>query len=212
MGIIPMGVILAAGSLWAQSGGYVQPNRPVVNPLTGQSMVVQAADLKEDVRDLQRQLKELSLRVELLEGQKVQLEQKLADAKPDTSGFISRQEMQLLEQRLRDYASAEDQNTKDLILNEIRSISAQRFSTNQPEALRTSAPVREPVESLIISDAEKSRYMREGVRHVVSRGDTLSGVARRYNSSVRAIRAVNNIVDPNRLFVGMELFVPTSIQ
>jgi len=212
MGVLqPIALFLAASSLFGQQGGYASPNRPAVNPLTGQSVAVQTADLKEDIRALQTSLKELSLRLELVESQKAQLEQQIASAKPDTANFISRQEMQLMEQRLRDYIDAEDQKTKDLILNEIRSISKQRFSTNEPEALRTSQRP-EPVDDLIISPSEKQRYMREGVRHVVSRGDTLSGIARRYNSSVRAIRAVNNIADPNRLFVGMELFVPTSIQ
>lgn len=45
--------------------------------------------------------------------------------------------------------------------------------------------------------------------HVVKRGDTLSKIARRYGSSVKAlVRANPNIHNPNRIFVGQRICVP----
>ncbi len=45
--------------------------------------------------------------------------------------------------------------------------------------------------------------------HIVQSGDTLSGIATRYGSSVAAIMTANNIADPNRIFVGQRLTIPS---
>lgn len=44
--------------------------------------------------------------------------------------------------------------------------------------------------------------------HVVEAGDTLSGIAERYDTTVEALIAANAITDPNQLAVGTELIVP----
>ena len=46
--------------------------------------------------------------------------------------------------------------------------------------------------------------------HRVTRGQTLSGIASRYGTSVRAIRASNDGVSPRRLQIGQRLVVPRS--
>ncbi len=46
--------------------------------------------------------------------------------------------------------------------------------------------------------------------HRVTRGQTLSHVAERYGTSVRAIRAANDGIDPQRLQIGQRLVVPRS--
>jgi N-acetylmuramoyl-L-alanine amidase len=48
-------------------------------------------------------------------------------------------------------------------------------------------------------------------RHIVARGDTLGGIASRYNISLNRLRQANNINGSgDRLLVGMELIIPTS--
>lgn len=44
--------------------------------------------------------------------------------------------------------------------------------------------------------------------HTVTRGQTLSGIAARYGTSVRAIRAANRNVSPRRLQIGQRLVIP----
>lgn len=46
--------------------------------------------------------------------------------------------------------------------------------------------------------------------HVVTRGQTLGQIARRYGSSVAALRAANGNVNPRRLQIGQQLVVPRS--
>ena len=43
----------------------------------------------------------------------------------------------------------------------------------------------------------------------VRRGDTLSGIARRYNTSYEYLAKINDIPDPNLIYVGQRLKVPT---
>lgn len=50
---------------------------------------------------------------------------------------------------------------------------------------------------------------REGFRHVVSRGETLGGIASRYKVPLTSLRQVNNI-NGDTLHVGKELVIPTS--
>lgn len=49
---------------------------------------------------------------------------------------------------------------------------------------------------------------REATRHIVSRGDTLGGIASRYQVSLNSLRKVNNLRG-DKILVGKELIIPT---
>ncbi len=51
----------------------------------------------------------------------------------------------------------------------------------------------------IINSSKKASY------YTVVRGDTLSGIAKRYNTSVNAVVALNGIKNANRIFVGQKI-------
>ncbi len=48
------------------------------------------------------------------------------------------------------------------------------------------------------------------VCHVVQRGDTLSGIAVQYGTTVAALMAANNLANPNVIFAGQKLCIPGS--
>ena len=48
------------------------------------------------------------------------------------------------------------------------------------------------------------------LEHRVQRGETLGHIAGRYGTSVTAIRAANNYVNPKRLQIGQRLIIPRS--
>jgi len=48
------------------------------------------------------------------------------------------------------------------------------------------------------------------VIHVVQRGETLTSIARKYNTSVQAISQANGISNPSQIYVGQRLKIPTS--
>ena len=47
---------------------------------------------------------------------------------------------------------------------------------------------------------------------MVQKGDTLSGIAVKYGTNTKALIGMNNLADPNRLFVGQEINVPGGSQ
>lgn len=46
--------------------------------------------------------------------------------------------------------------------------------------------------------------------YTVKRGDTLSGIAARHNTTVAALAAANGITKPDLIFVGQRLQIPTA--
>ncbi len=46
--------------------------------------------------------------------------------------------------------------------------------------------------------------------YIVQRGDTLSLIARRYNTTVRAVAELNGIVNPNLIYVSQRLLIPSA--
>ncbi|MFQ6102101.1 MAG: PA14 domain-containing protein [Anaerolineae bacterium] len=50
---------------------------------------------------------------------------------------------------------------------------------------------------------------KDCIIHIVQRGETLYSIARRYGVSMRSIARANGIVNPNRIYVGQRLVIPT---
>lgn len=48
------------------------------------------------------------------------------------------------------------------------------------------------------------------IEYTVQRGNTLSGIARRFGTTVREIANINNIANPNLIFPGEKLIIPTN--
>jgi LysM repeat protein len=47
--------------------------------------------------------------------------------------------------------------------------------------------------------------------YTVQAGDTLGGIAAKFNSTIEAIIKENKITDPNALFVGQQLVIPANL-
>lgn len=60
-----------------------------------------------------------------------------------------------------------------------------------------------------LTEEERLASVETSVEHTVRRGETLTHIARRYGTTVNALRAANGWVDPRRLRVGQRLQVPT---
>lgn len=50
----------------------------------------------------------------------------------------------------------------------------------------------------------------ETINYVVQRGDTLSGIAIRYNTTVAELAGINNIKNPNLIYIGQTLKIVTN--
>ena len=81
-------------------------------------------------------------------------------------------------------------------------------STVLPTALPNTAvvaptPTIPPTPKPIVSNAQATNYS-------VAPGDTLSAIAAQYGTTVDAILSLNNLANPNMLFVGQKLLIPGS--
>ncbi|MGV3760345.1 MAG: LysM peptidoglycan-binding domain-containing protein [Actinomycetota bacterium] len=64
--------------------------------------------------------------------------------------------------------------------------------------------------SLLPSTSAPTPPAAGGRTHTVAAGETLSTIARRYGTTIRAIAEANGISDPNRVRVGQRLSIPSS--
>jgi len=60
--------------------------------------------------------------------------------------------------------------------------------------------------------AEEPAVDSHGFYYTVQPGDTLSGIAVQYGTTVYAITTANNIVNPNLIYAGSVLWIPTGSQ
>ena len=72
--------------------------------------------------------------------------------------------------------------------------------TPAPTVAPTAAPTVAPSPTPVATPAYRI--------YIVQSGDTLSGIAARFHTTVAAIEALNNNIDPRRLRVGQKLKIP----
>jgi hypothetical protein len=77
----------------------------------------------------------------------------------------------------------------------------------QPKPSATTAAAKSKPETVTAKPKPKSKPKPKTTRHVVKKGDTLSGIAGRYNSSVSAIRSANGI-SGSLIRPGQSLVIP----
>lgn len=82
------------------------------------------------------------------------------------------------------------------------------------EAPATSAPTPTAVLSLATAvptaQPPPSGGTGEAIWHTVQPGETLSSIARRYGTTWQTIARANNLSNPNQIYVGQKLKIPTS--
>ncbi len=78
-----------------------------------------------------------------------------------------------------------------------KAVAGSSMSVTDPVAARAATPA-----------PAAARAPRETVKHVVRSGETLGGIARKYQVKVGEIATANNIADPAKIRPGMELTIP----
>ena len=167
---------------------------------------VQLANLKQDMELVSRELAGLRTEVELLRRENAQLRvsvEQLSRRQSSNASAGSAKEgrLQALERRASQTEKGQvalqqnlDKKIKELI-GEMNKVITQ---VNKPSGGGSS-----PVPSF------SDDYPQEkGFVHKVEKGETVSSIAQKYKSRVKWIIDANQIVDPTKVFVGKELFVP----
>lgn len=181
--------LLSSGLLPAQSAAY--------------------ARLHQDVQLLSEQLGKLRLRVDVLERENAQLQTSL-DAQIRANRELSAA-LESYSASIDGRLAALDDRDRKLKAEVIRQVNGQieALATEFQKAIDALAEAQSIQPNITQTVTFDEDYPQDGVPYEVQPGDTLSGIARRYNSTIRDIQNANRIANPNKdLRVGDIIFVP----
>lgn len=174
----------------------------------GQNERIILANLKQDLELINREVTGLRSEVELLRRENAQLrvalDQVARSPKPnDQNGLLLelQNRLQVLELSQKQSTRAqvrmqEEVNQKFQQIIEQMNSGFEKVSSQKKSSSSSQTP------------AFSSNYPKNGFVHKVEKGETVSSIAQKYQSKVSWIIDANQIVDPTKVFVGRELFVP----
>lgn len=166
----------------------------VAHPAIAQQTVTESLNI------LDEKLSHLQSEVDDLQFKQQQMQQDLAKAEADvkaaqsTPGGASSSDLQALQARIDALDAAREKDKQaiiDQLAKELASISA-----GHPPPKTSGAPSAAPIDA-------------QGNEHVVTKGESLSSIAKAYGVTVDDLKKANNITNPNKLDVGQKLVIPT---
>ena len=169
---------------------------------------VQVANLKQDLELISRELAGLRSEVELLRRENAQLRvvvDSFSKKANSDQGVSAAQVIQInsrlssLEKRVQ--ANTGSQATIQTSVNQqMQELIKQMNDGFETVSKSTATPT--PAKTF------STDYPQKGFVHKVEKGETVSSIAKKYESKVKWIIDANQIADPTKVFVGKELFVP----
>lgn len=172
--------------------------------------------LREDMRLMQARMAEMENNLEEMMRRNVALQSRLRELENNLQGsmeqnFATVSQLERVREELRTYAAEEGRRSRRESITEATRL-VEDLSRQTQAALDTlarSINTRPTGGGATTTPRQFSEdFPREGVTHVVARGETLSGIAQRYGSSVRDIQNANRIDRPETIQVGQTLFIP----
>lgn len=181
------------------------PSRCLVLLLAGtlhaQSLPVEVANLREDVRGLAQRLGELALRIEQLERENAELRGQLAAAgRAQVTLAQLREGLAESAREARAAVAASKAETLQQVATQMEKLAKQ---TNAAlESLARTNGARVPAAGF------SEDFPREGISYTVQKGDTLAVIARKTGARPQDIINANKLADPSRIQAGQVLFIP----
>jgi LysM repeat protein len=166
----------------------------VANPAIAQQTVTESLNI------LDEKLGHLQSEVDDLQFKQQQMQQDIAKAQADIKaaqsapGGASSSDLQALQARI-DALDAARQKDKQAIIDQLAKELAS-ISAGHPAPKTSGTPSAAPAEA-------------QGNEHVVTKGESLSSIAKTYGITVDDLKKANNITNPNKLEVGQKLVIPT---
>ena len=184
------GLIASNGLLFAQSD-YLR---------------VTVANLSQDLSLLSQQVKTVRLEMEELRRENARLRVEVAAATNEAQMQISSLSSSIDSFR-QDYKNADDAQKEQIIGDLNRQVNALAKETQS--AINAVARVVDTRPKVGPKVHFSDDFPKTGKPYVVRSGDTLSGIARDNNSTIKHIQNANKIVNPSRdLKVGETIFIP----
>ena len=173
---------------------------------------VRLANLAQDLELLSRQVANLSSEVEILRRENVQLRLVAQQAgKPQSVSQASLQDFaRRMDAKLADLRAEIDRSKagSDALRRHVDDSLKRLIEQMNAGFAKMSVPAASPAppkENVTFND---DYPQDKGFVHTVEKGETVTSIARKYNSKISWILNANRISDPRKVFVGRELFVP----
>lgn len=190
------------------------PRTPVSS--RSDSRQVELANLRADVKVLDRRMREMSLAMEDLTERNRRLSNKVEKLKKQNSelaGTVSQDQLDRAVDNLRQrMKSANTEQRRQIIREVTQQIDALGEQTQAAiDAVANNSSRRSSSSSSSSSSSQTSfseDFPKEGISYTVRSGDTLSAIASRHDSTVRDIQNANQIANPGAIQVGQTLFIP----
>lgn len=171
-------------------------------------ITVRVANLKQDMELVTRELAGLRTEVELLRRENAQLKVQLEHStrKQSSNAGVSGEVLQRMSERMKQLEFKLLQSEKsqltlqksiDLKMTELINQMNKGFDQVQSSSAKP-APV----------PTFNQDYPQTGFVHSVEKGETISSIAQKYKSKTKWIINANQIIDPKKVFIGKELFIP----
>jgi LysM repeat protein len=205
--MIRFGVFLGGLLLVAASSMLAQTGAPPANAQA------QIAGMREEIRALDEIVRRLSVDLEQMARENRQLRERVEAAERSSAGrsrdFVTTTQLnQAVADLTRAYQSADAEQRREIVTQVTRQI--EQLAKQSQSAIDAVARGSTARQSTTPAPAPNfgDDFPREGISYVVQRGDTLSSIAARNNSTVRDIQNANRIANPTALQVGQTLFIP----
>ena len=171
-------------------------------------ITIRVANLKQDMELVTRELAGLRTEVELLRRENAQLKVQVEqfNRKQSSNAGVSSGALQRMNDRLITIESrlARSEKTQIALQNGIEAKMGSLISQMNKGFEQVHSP---PPKSSAVPTFNQD-YPQNGFVHKVEKGETVSSIAKKYSSKTQWIIHANQIVDPKRVFIGKELFVP----
>jgi len=178
----------------------------------------QAADVREDIRDLNQRLAELSLRVEQLEHESSELRAKIAAAQGGRDTVTTAQLNTAVADLNASVATAVASSRAEILQQVATQMERLAKQTNAALDSLARQPVpgsqHQPAPAAAAQGAAAARpafgdsYPKEGVNYTVQKGDSIGLIAKKTGAKAQDIIDANKIMDPSRIQAGQVLVVP----
>jgi len=169
---------------------------------------IRVANLKQDMELVSRELAGLRTEVELLRRENAQLRVQVQQSlrKHSTNDGISAEIVQRLSDRLENFESRINQSENSQVALK-KSIEAEvkNLVTQMNKGFDQVQASSKPVST---GQTFNQDYPQNGFVHKVEKGETISSIAKKYDSQIKWIINANQIEDPKKVYVGKELFIP----
>ena len=171
-------------------------------------ITVRVANLKQDMELVTRELAGLRTEVELLRRENAQLKVQLEHStrKQSSNAGVSGEVLQRMSERMKQLEFKLLQSEKSqLTLQKSIDLKMTELITQMNKGfdqVQSSPAKPAPVPTF------NQDYPQTGFVHSVEKGETISSIAQKYKSKTKWIINANQIIDPKKVFIGKELFIP----